>query len=101
MIVIPFATKWKGVDYNRLQQPGGCYYLRDTHALELAIQRLPLDAKDLSCAALIASGSREHLSDLLRLGIGQTLARILARFHRVDCAFDGSLINAAARRQNA
>src|SRR4051812_35893828 len=43
------------------------------HALEFAIEGLPLDAQDLGGLALVAAGRREHTPDLVFFRVGQCL----------------------------
>ena len=47
------------------------------HPLQLAVERLALDAQNLRGAALIAARGGEHAADLLFLRVGQRLDGLL------------------------
>ena len=48
-----------------------------SHPLQLPIQRLPLDPQDLRRPTLVPIRRCQHAANLLRLGIGQSLARMI------------------------
>src|SRR5207245_5926004 len=64
-----------------------------THAFQLAVQRLSLDPQDLGRAALVAAGRRQHAPDLLGLGVGERFAGAVARVHLIDRRPHGFLVD--------
>src|SRR5262249_42911438 len=71
------------------------------HSLELAVERFPLDSKNLRGLTFISSGGGEDAADLVFLRLSQGFDRPLAGFHSSQGFVDSLAVNAIGQDRHS